>query len=166
MTAQIIDQPSVGAGYANTTFYNLEDGNTTSIGHTEWDIAFNVSQFDVGVIVNEAVGLSFTAPLSSVELSMASTNDFSTADSVGFSRIYNDEVTWSAGAFNLVADPSNMADYGWGDYNFGTNQVIGTRVFVIKLRNETYKKLEVQSLIGGIVVRFSDGSIKGIKAWI
>jgi hypothetical protein len=156
LTAQI-DQPSVGASYANSTFYNLEDGNTTSATHTEWDIAFNVTPFNLGIIVNEGVGLSFTAPLSIVELFQTNSTDFTTADTIGISKIYNDEVSWSAGAFNLIADASSSADYGWGDYNFGNNQVVGTRIFAIKLRNETYKKLEIQSLIAGVYTfRFAD----------
>jgi hypothetical protein len=156
LTAQI-DQPSVGASYANSTFYNLEDGNTTSATHTEWDIAFNVTPFNLGIIVNEGVGLSFTAPLSIVELFQTNSTDFATADTIGISKIYNDEVSWSAGAFNLIADASSSADYGWGDYNFGNNQVVGTRIFAIKLRNETYKKLEIQSLISGVYTfRFAD----------
>jgi hypothetical protein len=156
LTAQI-DQPSVGASYANSTFYNLEDGNTTSATHTEWDIAFNVTPFNLGIIVNEGVGLSFTAPLSIVELFQTNSTDFATADTIGISKIYNDEVSWSAGAFNLIADASSSADYGWGDYNFGNNQVVGTRIFAIKLRNETYKKLEIQSLIAGVYTfRFAD----------
>jgi hypothetical protein len=156
LTAQI-DQPSVGASYANSTFYNLEDGNTTSATHTEWDIAFNVTPFNLGIIVNEGVGLSFTAPLSIVELFQTNSTDFTTADTIGISKIYNDEVSWSAGAFNLIADASSSADYGWGDYNFGNNQVVGTRIFAIKLRNETYKKLEIQSLISGVYTfRFAD----------
>jgi hypothetical protein len=156
LTAQI-DQPSVGASYANSTFYNLEDGNTTSATHTEWDIAFNVTPFNLGIIVNEGVGLSFTAPLSTVELFQTNSTDFATADTIGISKIYNDEVSWSAGAFNLIADASSSADYGWGDYNFGNNQVVGTRIFAIKLRNETYKKLEIQSLIAGVYTfRFAD----------
>jgi len=156
LTAQI-DQPSVGAGYANTTFYNLEDGNTISVEHTDWDIAFNVTQFNVGVIVNEGVGLSFAAPLPTVQLFQTNSTDFSTVDTIGISRIYNDEVSWSAGAFNSVADGSNQLDYGWGDYDTGTNQVIGTRVFAIKLRNDEYKKLEIQSLINGVYTfRFAD----------
>jgi hypothetical protein len=156
LTAQI-DQPSVGASYANSTFYNLEDGNTTSAAHTEWDIAFNVTPFNLGIIVNEGVGLSFTAPLSTVELFQTNSTDFATADTIGISKIYNDEVSWSAGAFNLIADASSSEDYGWGDYNFGNNQVVGTRIFAIKLRNETYKKLEIQSLISGVYTfRFAD----------
>lgn len=144
------DQPSVGAGYSNTTFYNLSDGNTSSVNHNLWDIAFSVGSFDLGVFVNEAVSLSFTNPQNPVELYATSSTDFAAVDTAGMERIYNNEFSWSAGAFNHVATPGNPADYGWGDYNFTTHQVIGSRVYVIKLRSLVYKKIMIESLISGV----------------
>lgn len=153
---QEVNTPSVGASYANQTFYTLNDGSTTSNPHTDWDIAFDVSQQGAGVLVNEGVGLSFTSPMSEVELYYNNATDFTTADTSGMTRIYNTEVEWSTGAFNSIASGSS-ADLGWGNYDFMTHAINGTKVFFIKLRNDNYKKIEIQSLIQGVYTfRYAD----------
>lgn len=155
--SQTVDQPSVGAGYMNATYYHLEDGSTTSVAHEDWDIAFSVGSMDLGIFINEGIGLSFTTPLTSVELYQTSSTDFTNLDTAGMSRIYNDEVSWSSGAFNHVANSMDPSDYGWGSYDFMTHVVNGSRVFVVKLRNGNYKKLEIQSLASGVYTfRFAD----------
>jgi hypothetical protein len=152
-----VDQPSVGAGYGDFTYYRLADGELSSSAHDTWDIAFSAGEMAVGVFVNEGVGLSFTTSLPQVELYLTSSSDFSAVDTAGMTRILNDEVSWAEGAFNHVKDIVNPADNGWGDYDFTTHQVNGTRVFVVRLRNEVFKKLEIQSLISGVYTfRYAD----------
>ena len=144
------DQPSVGAGYSNATYYTIGTGEQSSHEHGSWDIAFSTGQFSLGVFVNEGVGLSFTGALPLNELYLPASTDFDNIDTTGMERIYNDEVSWDEGAFNHVKDSNNPADYGWGDYDFTTHVVNGTRVFVIKLRNGEYKKLQIVSMTGGV----------------
>ena len=141
---------SVGANYANQTFYDIEEGTTTSVDHTVWDIAFSCTTGEAGVFVNEAVAASFSTPLPEVELYLTNSTDFATADTTDMVRIYNLEINKSEGAFNHVKEVSNPLDMGWGDYDSGTQHVNGTRVFAVKLRNGIYKKLKIQSLIDGI----------------
>ncbi|MCB0629392.1 MAG: HmuY family protein [Saprospiraceae bacterium] len=143
-----IDQISVGVGYANAAFYSLHDGSVTSIAHTDWDIAFSVGAQDLGIFVNEGIA-SAMEPLPQVELYLSTSTDFSSVDTSDLQRIYNDEVSWTAGAFNHVATPGDPFDFGWGAYDLNTHTVNGTRVFVIKLRDGAYKKLLIESLISG-----------------
>ncbi len=151
-----VNTPSLGAGYMNQNYYTLDDGSEKSNPHTDWDIAFNVTTGSAGIFINEGVGLSFTAPLSEVELYFNNATDFATADTAGIYRILNAEVEWSTGAFNSVSTGSPL-DLGWGDYNTTSSTVDGSRVFFVKLRNATYKKLEVQSLISGVYTfRYAD----------
>ena len=100
--------------------------------------------------MNEAVGLSFTAPLPTVELYLTNSTDFATVDSTAMTRIYNEDISWSEGAFNHVKIEEDPADYGWGTYDFTSHQVNGSRIYIIKLRNGDFKKIEIQSLISGI----------------
>ncbi|MEM7368296.1 MAG: HmuY family protein [Bacteroidota bacterium] len=145
-----IDQPSLGASYANMNFYSLSDGATTQHDHTIWDIAFGVAPQDLSVFVNEGVGLAMGPPLPEVELYITKSTDYANADTTGMIRIYNNELSWEAGAFNHVSSPSDPFDQGWGTYNPATHQVTGSRVFCIKLRSGSYKFLQIQSLISGV----------------
>ncbi|MFT5263724.1 MAG: hypothetical protein ACI9RM_002452 [Ulvibacter sp.] len=84
-----VDQPSVGPGYSEFTYYRLADGELNTSAHQTWDIAFSSGQMSAGVFVNEGVGLSFTSTLPQVELYLTSSTDFSNVDTAGMSRILN-----------------------------------------------------------------------------
>lgn len=137
---------SVGANYANQTFYRFHDGTGTSVANTSWDIAFGAGLADAGIFVNEAVASSMSAPLPEVELYLTSAGDFSNVDTNGMTRIYNPEISWDAGAFNAVKDDADPFDLGWGSYDPLTHVITGTRIFCIKLRNGSYLKLQIESL--------------------
>jgi hypothetical protein len=137
---------SLGPGYQNAVFYSLEDGSTQTYGYADWDIAFGVSGQSLAVCYNEGAA----GDLGEIELYLAQDSDFATADTIGMQRIYNNELSWSAGAFNHVGNAADPFDFGWGTYNMVTHQVNGSRVFLIKLRSGTYKKLEIRSLISGV----------------
>ena len=147
-TAQI-DQPSVGPGYIFQSFYALADGSTTQRPYTGWDIAFGVGGQDPAIFVNEAVGISRTGELPILELFLTESTDFTAVDTTGMQRVYNDERSWDAGAFNRIKNSSDPFDFGWGSYNPITHNVNGTRIFVLKLRSGEYKKIQIQLLSEG-----------------
>lgn len=64
-------------------------------------------------------------------------------------RLVNSVESWSSGAFNSGRIVENPLDYGWGIYNPQVNQVIGNKVFVLKMRNGSYKKMMIDSLVIG-----------------
>ncbi len=140
--AQIV-QITSGAAYKKQTFYSLSNDAKTIINNTDWDIAFSVyAQQDGGVFLNESVG-SGEKP---VKLYPAPTNDFSkviTSAEVKDS-MFNDEVSWGYGAFNTGRDVTKPFDYGWGEYS--ANQVVGKKVFVLRLRDGSLRKIEIQKL--------------------
>ncbi len=139
-------QAELGADYVNQHFYNLETQESTIIDSESWDLAFTAYGFqDAGVSINEAAGLQGTA----LELYLAEGMDFDQdiAEENLEEIIYNGDQSWDAGAFNNLANPMNPFDYGWGTYNPGTMSVDGTQVFVIKLRDGSYKKFMIESLV-------------------
>lgn len=150
------DQVSVGAGYANATYYSIDDGSTTSVNHADWDIAFSLGARDLGVLVNEAS----VGGLADVALYLTTAEDFATVDTTGMIRLYNDEQSWGSGAFNSVTTPGDPFDFGWGSYDPTTHKVNGTRVYVIKLRDDAYKKLMIE-LLDGSVYTFKYADLDG-----
>ena len=54
-----------------------------------------------------------------------------------------------SGAFNHVAEDDPL-DFGWGIYNTTTHEVVGVRVFIVRLRNKEWKKLFIESLDNNI----------------
>lgn len=154
---QTTDQLSVGANYINASFYNIADGTQTSISHTAWDIAFEVDLRGAAIHVNEGVASSFSSPLPQVELYYSGRTDFAIADTTGAVRIYNPETSWSVGAFNTIASPTNPFDFGWGEYDPTTHTLNGSRIFFVKIRSGVMKKIQIQSMAGGIYTfRYAD----------
>ena len=156
-----IIQVSIGANYANQTYYTLNTDETFQVGNDEWDIAFaNSGPTEAGIHVNESVTLSFTGPSPKTLLYKAPTNVFSdviTIESIGDS-LYNNETSWGyGGALNIQKDPVNWADFGWGTYNTDNHSIVGDRVFVIQLRDNSYRKFIIESLAGGVyTIRFAE----------
>ncbi len=143
---------STGAGYQRQSFVNLAADTEKQVLNTAWDIAFTVyGQQDGGIFINESAGSSMGQPQAAVELYDAQTTDFSAQpnpDAIKDFRLFNRERNWFYGAFNERRDTTKQTDYGWGTYNFMTNQVVGSAVYVLKLRNGQFRKIKIESLSG------------------
>ena len=138
-----------GPSYIIQGFYNFQGDEMTNVLNTDWDIAFSTAgSQDAGIHVNEAV----ESMGNELELYQAPTNDFNDVISPGNldTRLYNDEVSWNFGAFNGWVDPTDPDDYGWGFYSQSEDAIIGDKVFVLKFRNGTYKKIQILSLSQGV----------------
>lgn len=161
LMAQDIVQVSIGSNYANQTYYNLATDNTMSIGNNNWDLAFaQTASFEAGIHVNESVTISFVGPSPTTLVFKAPTNNFDDVieiEAIGDS-LYNNETSWgNGGALNIQKDSLDFADFGWGLYNTSNHAIEGNRVFVIKLRDESFRKFMVQSLISGVyTLKYAD----------
>ena len=123
----------------NDVFYHLEDGSSNSIDNKSWDLAFTVQPVDASIQVNEGKGL---------ELYLASNNfsDWATLDTsmMTWDKLYNSTKNWQEGAFNVVG--SGHPDYGWGNYNMITHALSGTRLYILKLADGSYKKFKIEGM--------------------
>ncbi len=161
--AQNFVQISTGAGYGQQSFYRLEDDETVTLPLISWDLAFStIGLTDAAIHINEGAA-SGTGALPALELYLSPSGGFS--DPVDISgladRLFNDEKSWNAGALNSVADPGNPFDLGWGLYDPLSHAIEASRVFVLKLRDGSYKKFIIESLAGGVyTIRYAnlDGS--------
>jgi hypothetical protein len=153
LTAQELQELNAGAGYAFQSYYSLPTGGETLVANDAWDLAFSVAAADAGIFINESSGSSMGQPLPYIELYDALSTDFDDQpepSSLEDFQVFNAEKSWSKGALNEVADPSDPLDLGWGVRDANSQNVEGERVFVVKLRNGQYRKLQVQSLVDGV----------------
>ena len=154
--AQDFVQVSYGTSYSSQAYYNLADDNTEDVNNELWEVAFTtIGLQDAGIHINEATASMGTE----LELWVAPTTDFD--DDVDVAdlviRLYNDEKSWEYGAFNSLRNEANPFDFGWGSYNPATQSVEGKEVFVIKLRNGSYKKFMISGLNGTVYnLRWAD----------
>lgn len=146
--AQSEDTVSVGAGYANQTWYNVETKAKHSVPLNNWDLGFEISGFSASILFNNASGNTLFA----VPNVSASEQNFLALDTSGINqwqKLYNSDTSWNLGAFNqnLSADPF---DLGWGVYNMNTHIITGDSLYVIKFADGTYQKLWLINLMGGV----------------
>lgn len=147
-----VQQVSVGKDYRYSVFYSLFTGEQTTVDYTKWDIAFDVSNRGLSVLVNEAVSSAGTGvDANEVALYLADTDNFEAVDTSGqLTRLYNGSGDWSEGGFSVPASKQNPFDFGWGLYDPSSHIVQGNRVFVLQLRDKRYIKCSIDRLEKGI----------------
>jgi hypothetical protein len=157
ISAQEFSQISAGPGYGNQSFYSLESDQEQTVPNESWDLAFSLVPESAGVHFNEATASVMGAPAPFLEVYVAPGLTFEeVVDLSGVTdTLYNPETNWGEGAFNTPANPADLMDVGWGKRNPTTGEIEGDRVFVVKLRDETYRKvmIEKQNADGVYAVR-------------
>lgn len=142
---QTSDVITTGAGNTLDVFYSLQNGAVSSVSNENWDIAFNTNMMAADIRINGGKGVELYAyPHGDI-------SDFSSVDTAGiasWTQLFNSSETWDIGAFNANATGATF-DYGWGAYNMSSHSVVGDSLFVIKTLAGDYKKIWIESLIGG-----------------
>lgn len=157
LEAQQFDQISIGPEYVDQTYYSIKQGTIQSNDYRVWDIAFSTQGLqDGGVFINEASHLSADSQIELYHVPNGDYNETITVDTASWVRLFNPDQNWQTGAFNTIALENNPLDYGWGTYDPTSMVVSGTEVFVIKLRNEQYKKIFIQSLTQDYKFKYAD----------
>ncbi len=130
------DSIVMSAGYANEVYYSMPNGIVQTSSHFTWDIAFRTAKRSSSILINDGAGVVlYTYP-------KADTSGWATLDTLGlhaWKPMYNDPNDWENGAFSRYA--IGHPDYGWAIYNSVTHDLNGDSLFVIKLRDGSFKKL-------------------------
>lgn len=133
-------------GYSHQSYYSMANGEVASVDNTNWDIAFDLSAQGSTIRINGQTGTELYT------YENGDISDWSVLDTTGLymsDPMYNSDTDWFDGAFdkNQTANPF---DLGWGVYNTLTHAVEGDSLFVVKLADNSWKKIEISSLIGGV----------------
>lgn len=147
----ITETLSMEAGYANDIFYSMSDGVVESVIREGWDIAFYTPAMSAGIMINEGSGVElYTYPNGGID----SWNHIDTTGFSTWSQLNNSPTLWENGAFNSNA--TIHPNYGWGNYNSITHDVVGDSIFIIFSPEFGYKKI-------WIVDKISTQNIYNIK---
>lgn len=136
------DSVAMGSGYANDIYYSMNNGQVSSVDRTNWDIAFYTFTWSAAILTNGAAGVElYTYPTTD-------TGGWASVDTAGLSSwklLYNSPEEWEDGAFNRHS--KGHPDYGWGQYNPITHNVVGDSLYIIKLQDGTFKKLWIKEKV-------------------
>lgn len=139
--SQNIEGVSMGSSYVNDIYYSLENGITASPNRTDWELAFSTNEFDPNIRINSGNDVSLYEVSSDI-----SEWDNITSLSSSALQLRNSNTDWDVGAFLANATGEN---YGWGEYNFGTHIIEGSKIFVI-IYGSSQKKMIVNGLNMGV----------------
>jgi hypothetical protein len=131
------EEVDMGANYVDDVYYSLADGIVSTVVRDNWDIAFGTAARSSSILINEGSG---------VELYVYPTDDTWTwgdaIDTTGiesWNPLWNSDESWEDGAFSRNA--TGHPNYGWGEYDAVTHDVIGVTLYVIKLTNGDFKQI-------------------------
>jgi len=138
--AQITEEVTTGAGYANEVYYSFENGSVTTSARNTWDIAFTTEVYDVSILANTANGVElYTYPNGDIS---DWDNTLEITDIENWTQMHNSIESWNFGAFNQNGNGGDF-DYGWGVYNMGNHYVMGDSIYIMKLASGNYKKVAI-----------------------
>lgn len=130
---------TMGNGYVNDVYYSMATGVVATVPRTNWDIAFQTGSRTSTIIINGGAGIKlFAYPYGDI----SSWDNVNTTGIGTWKALNNSDTTWSFGAFerNALGHP----DYGWGIYNSINHDVVGDSLFIIQLKDQSYRKLWIQ----------------------
>jgi hypothetical protein len=130
------DSVSMGPGYANEIYYSMANGEIASVPRKQWDIAFRTPRMSSSILINEGAGVMLYTYPKSDTTGWASVD---TSGITGWTPMYNSPEDWENGAFSRNA--KGHPDYGWAIYNTVTHDLVADSLFVIKLRDGSFRKL-------------------------
>ncbi|MEN8957002.1 MAG: hypothetical protein ABF258_03185, partial [Flavobacteriales bacterium] len=152
--SQISDSVTMGPGYTNEVYYELSSGTKTTFQGTNWDLQFSTSRFSVSIRLNGGQGVELFEAVTSDTTNFSS----STLDTSSLTSLYDGFLSWEQDAF--TSQSTGHPNYGWGVYSSGGN-LIGIKVYAIKLTSGVFKKIWIKSLIGGSNITFSVADLDG-----
>ncbi len=144
---QIDDEVTMGAGYANDVFYNLETQEEHLVANDAWDLAFYRDDImDKGIKINDTKGWIL------YEAGDISTYDnIDIADEANWNELYNPDTDYTKGAFD-----QGSATFGWGNYNPGNHHTTGALAFVLTKGTDEYIKIKIDDYFGAYTFTYAE----------
>jgi len=150
----VSDSVMMNPGYTTDIYYSMKNGFVDSSNNSSWHLAFaarpslfpNNTLQSTSIRINEARGVN-------VFKSSFTISQWNAFDSTGFNtwtKLHDNDSSWDLSAFNYGLNIVPNYNYGWGSYDMASHDVIGTNVYLIKLKNGasfTYRKFMIQRLV-------------------
>ena len=133
----ISDSVTLGPAYGDQVFYQLSSGNKTTANSQSWDLQFFTSLFSASIRVNSGFDVELYQAASSDTTNFTST----TLDTSSLTILRDGYATWETDAF--TSQSTGHPNYGWGKYQ-GLGNIIGFKVYAIKLSSGVYKKIWIR----------------------
>jgi hypothetical protein len=143
--AIVSDSVILGPSYANRAFYSLENSTVGTMPSTGWDLQLaSHSVMSSTIRLNAGNGAAAWQYMAGDTANWASLDTAGMGASNGWMRIHDDINAYDPGAFEVNA--TGFPNYGWGNYNTISHDVVGEKLFVVKTTTGTFKKMWIVAL--------------------
>lgn len=150
----VTDSVMMKPGYTTDIYYSMKNGFVDSSNNSTWHLAFAVrpSLFpnntlqSTSIRINESRGVNVFKS----NFTTAQWKTFDTTGSGTWVSLHDNDSSWDLSAFNYGLNIVPNYNYGWGSYDQASHDVIGTNVYLIKIKNGTsynYRKFMIQRLV-------------------
>ena len=144
MNAQIPDSVIIGAQYANTAFYSMQNGVVGTMPNNNWDIAIATYSIQIASVkINGAKGVRLWKYTAGDTTAWNNLDTAGIASSTGWTECFDNDTTMLFSAFE--SGMTGHPNYGWGIYNSVTHDVNGISLFVIKGMDNVYRKIWIKN---------------------
>lgn len=127
----VADSVIIGAGYANRSFYSLENGVQGSVPFNNRDWLFDMTAvYSASIRINGGFNAALYKYTAGDTAAWATLDTAGLGASNGWVRARDNDQTITPSAFEAGA--TGHPNYGWGDYNNITHNVTGNALFVYK----------------------------------
>jgi hypothetical protein len=153
-------------------YYNIEKGTKDTVRTNNWHLAFATRKAQppfktmqaATIRINEGSGVElFKSSFTSSEW-----NDFDTAQWMSWPTFFNSDSSWDIGAFNQQRSLTNPFDYGWGQYDMNSRDVMGNKIWLLAITTspnpsapKTLKKLMISKIVYDTQWVFTISNING-----
>ncbi len=143
--AIVSDSVILGPNYANRAFYSLENSTVGTMPSTGWDL-----QLASHTVMSSTIRLNASNGAAAWQYMAGDTANWATLDtaglgsSTGWMRVHDDIHAYDPGAFEVNA--TGFPNYGWGNYNTISHDVVGDKLFVVKTTTGAFKKMWIVAL--------------------
>lgn len=170
LQAQVVaDTVTLGSGWANDIFYSIENGDEAgSADNTSWSVGISPASQSSSIIINGGRGVElWEIPSDTMSIAeFENTLDTTGANYLFWTKNFDEDSSWVADAFSKNATGPNppppatatVINFGWGDYQLATQNVVGARLYLLKTPEGDFYKVFVESKIQG-TTRFRYASL-------
>lgn len=163
------DSILMGAQYANDIFYSLsQESETGSASGSSWTVGISPASQSSSIVINGGRSVQLWEIPADTMTVAEFENVLDTTGAVYLSWVKNfdEDSSWIMDAFSKNATGPNppppasatTINFGWGNYVFATQQVVGVRVYLLRTQTGDFYKVLVESKIQG-TTRFRYASL-------
>ncbi len=172
LNAQTADSVSMLPGTSVDVYYNLETGNKDTVRNNNWHIAFAVRKAQPPLKTMQAATILVndgrSVDLYKSNTAFADWKNFDTTGWKAWPQSFNSDSSWDIGAFNQARNQSNPFDYGWGQYDMTSRDVVGNNIWLVAITTspnpsapKTLKKLAIHKIAYDTMWIFTFSNVDG-----